>query len=116
MCHVNDPSKHIYGYSVTRHLVKCSLKNNPSTFHNFLYVAGITKTIVIHYCTVYVAHLPYLSTQLDWWDVKCQHKLEPPEESLVQVINEVGGENDDPRETLNMVQKNTDINVGITIS
>ena len=48
----------------------------------------------------------YLSTQIKGW-----HKREPPEESLIQVIK-VGGEIDDPREPLNMIEnsaaKNSD--------
>ena len=34
---------------------------------------------------------------------------------IVQVINEVGGENDDTREPFNVVEKNTNINVGIAV-
>ena len=68
-----------------------------------------------HYFCAYWPYLPYLGAQLECWDIKGKHKLEPPEESLVHVVNEVGGENDDTREPLNVVEKNTNINVGIAV-
>ena len=58
---------------------------------------------------------PNLWAELEQWDIKCQHKLESPEESLVEVIDEVGGEDNDAREPLNVVEKNTNINVGIAV-
>ena len=79
-----------------------------------LYNVHVHKLIII--ASIDHAYLPYLGAQLEWWYFKSQHKLEPPEESLVQVINEVGGKNDDTREPLNVVEKNTHINIGIAVS
>ena len=45
-----------------------------------------------------------------------QHKAQPSEEGLVQVLDEVGRENDDARETLNVVEQHSHVHVGIAIS
>ena len=45
-----------------------------------------------------------------------QDKLQTSEESHVQVFNQVGGEDDNAREPLNVVEKYSNINVGIAVS
>lgn len=45
-----------------------------------------------------------------------QHKSQPPEEGLVNVVNEVGGEYDDPWEPLNVVEQYSYIDISIAVS
>ncbi len=59
---------------------------------------------------------PELGPQLERRHVELQDESQPPEEGLVNVLNEVGGENDDAGEALDVVEKDTHVHVGITIS
>lgn len=61
-------------------------------------------------------YLPHLGTMLGWGNFKLQYKLEPSKESLVHVVNEVGSEDNDSRESLNVIQQHSHIHVGIAIS
>ena len=45
-----------------------------------------------------------------------QHITQPPEEGLVNVFNEISGEDNDPRVPLHVVQEYTHIHIGIAIS
>ena len=45
-----------------------------------------------------------------------QHETQSPEESLVNVINEIGGEDDDARESLYVVEQHSNIHIGIAVS
>ena len=49
------------------------------------------------------AYPPQLGPQLEWRNIKVKHKLQSPEESLVNVVNQVGGQDDYPREAFDMV-------------
>ena len=49
-------------------------------------------------------------------NIQLQHISEAPEESFVDVFNEVGGKHDDTRKPLNVVQQHSHIHVGIAIS
>ena len=49
-------------------------------------------------------------------NIQLQHISEAPEESFVDVFNEVGGKHDDNRKPLNVVQQHSHIHVGIAIS
>ena len=60
-------------------------------------------------------YLPNLSAQLGWRDLKLKHKSEPPKECLVNVLNEVGGENDDPWEPLNLVEQYPHVHISIPV-
>ena len=44
-----------------------------------------------------------------------QYKAEPPEECLVNVVNEVSGEDDDAREALDVVEEHSHIHIGVAI-
>ena len=45
-----------------------------------------------------------------------KHKLESSEQSLVNVVYDVGGQYDNTGEPLNVVQQHTHINIGISVS
>lgn len=72
--------------------------------------------LFIHTVVLLVAYPPKLGPQFVGRNVKGKHKLQPPEESLVNVVNQVGGQDDYPGEAFNVVQEHTHINVGISIS
>ncbi len=61
-------------------------------------------------------YLPEFDPEVVWRYVELEDEAEPPEEGLVDVVNEVGGEDDDPGETLNVVEEDTHVHVGIAIS
>ena len=44
-----------------------------------------------------------------------QYKSQPPEEGLVDVVNEIGSQNDDARKPLYVVKKYTYIDIGIPV-
>ena len=44
-----------------------------------------------------------------------QYKAQSPEEGLVDVVDEVGSEDDDAWEPLNVVQQHTHIHIGIAV-
>ena len=58
---------------------------------------------------------PQFSPEVEWWDIKLDHKPQPPEEGLVDVLEEVGGEDDDAREPLNVVEQDTHVHIGISV-
>ena len=44
-----------------------------------------------------------------------QYKAEPPEEGLVNVVNEVSGEDDDAREALDVVEEHSHVHISIAV-
>ena len=64
---------------------------------------------------VYVAYLPELGPEFGWRGFKLQYKAQSPEEGLVDVVDEVCGEDDDAREPLNVVEQHTNIHIGIAV-
>lgn len=61
------------------------------------------------------AHLPELFSECLARNVQLQDKAKSSEEGHVYVVDEVGGENDDAREPLNVVQQNANIDVRIPV-
>ena len=47
--------------------------------------------------------------------VQLQHEAQPAEEGLVDVVDEVGGEDDDAGEPLDVVEENSHVHVGIAV-
>ena len=62
-----------------------------------------------------VSNLPKFSPQVVRRDAKVKDKLEPTEESPVDVVDDVCGENDDSREALNVIEQDAHVDVGIAI-
>ena len=59
---------------------------------------------------------PEFCSELLGWNVQTKDEAKPPEECLVYIFKEVGCEDDDSREPLNVVQEHANINISITIS
>ena len=64
---------------------------------------------------MYITHLPQFGSELGWGDFKVQHKAQSPEEGFVNVVDEVGGEDDDAGESLNVVQQHSHIHIRIAV-
>ena len=45
-----------------------------------------------------------------------KHKSQPAKEGLVYVVNDVSGEDDYPREALNVIEEHSHIHIGIPVS
>ena len=63
----------------------------------------------------YDLYLPQLAPELEGWDIKLQYEAQPPEEGLVDVVDEVGGEDDDAREPLDVVEQYSHVHVGVAV-
>ena len=63
-----------------------------------------------------LTHLPKPSPQSGGRCLKVQHEAQSPEEGLVNILNEVCGEDDDAWEPLYVVEENSHINISIAIS
>ena len=61
-------------------------------------------------------HLPQFHPLFAVGNVELQNKLEPSEEGFVDVLVEVGGEDDNAGEVLDVVQEHSYVHVGIAIS
>ena len=61
-------------------------------------------------------HLPELGPEGLSWNVQLQDESETPEEGHVNVVDEVRGEDHDPREALDVIEQHPNINVGVSVS
>ena len=62
-----------------------------------------------------LTNLPKPGSEVPRWCIKGQHEPQSSEEGLVDVVNEVGGEDDDAREPLNVVEEDTHIHISIAV-
>ena len=62
-----------------------------------------------------LTHLPQFGSECPGWHIKGQHEPEPPEEGLVDVVNEVRSEDDDAGEPLNVVEEHTHVHIGVAV-
>ena len=60
-------------------------------------------------------YLPEFCPQLVGGDAEVKDELEPAEEGLVDVVDDVGDEDDHARETLDVVEQHAHVHVGIAI-
>ena len=63
-----------------------------------------------------LTHLPKPSPHSGGRCLKVQHEAQSPEEGLVDILNEVCGEDDDAWKSLYVVEENSHINISIAIS
>ena len=63
-----------------------------------------------------IPNLPQSCSQSVGRNGKVENKLESTEERLVDVVNDVGGEDNDSWKALNVIEQDTHIDVGIAIS
>ena len=68
-----------------------------------------------HVIYINATHLPELSSHFQVGHLKLQHITQSSEEGLVNVVNEVCGEDDDAGEALDVVQQHPNVHVGIAI-
>ena len=62
-----------------------------------------------------LSYLPQSRSQCIGWNVKTKYELEPAEEGLVYVVNDVGSEDYDSRKAFNVIKQDAHVHIGITI-
>ena len=60
-------------------------------------------------------YLPEFCSEITLGDVEFEYETKTSEKGFVDVINEVGGEDNDARKPLNMIEQNTHIDISISV-